>query len=238
MSAVLNVSCAGAVQSLVTALQARFLAETGCTLVTRFGAVGALREALLEGAACDVMIVTDAMVTALGAAGHLRPESRTVLGQVQTGLAVRADEAPPQVGTGAQLAVAVRAADAIYYPDPLRATAGVHFADVLRRLGVHDEVLPRCHTFANGATAMRALAASQAPGQLGCTQVSEILFTPGLRLVGALPPGFGLATAYSAAIAQGSGQLESAAAALLDLLSSAQTQDLRRQLGFEPAPSA
>ena len=237
MNAVLNVLCAGAAQSLVTALQARFLADTGYSLVTRFGAVGALREALLEGAACDVMIVTDAMVTALGAAGHLRPESRSLLGQVHTGLAVRADDAPPQVGTGAQLAAAVRAANGIYYPDPLRATAGVHFADVLRRLGVFDEVLPRCHTFANGATAMRALAASQAPGQLGCTQVSEILFTPGLRLVGTLPSGFGLATAYSAAIAQGSRHGESAAAVLLDLLGSPQTQELRSQLGFDPAPS-
>ncbi len=238
MSTVLNVLCAGAAQSLVTALQARFLAETGYSLATRFGAVGALREALLEGAACDVMIVTDAMVTALGGAGHLRPESRTLLGQVHTGLAVRADEAPPPVATGAQLTAAVRAANGIYYPDPLRATAGVHFTDVLRRLGVLDEVLPRCHTFVNGTTAMRALAASQAPAQLGCTQVSEILFTPGLRLVGTLPPGFGLATAYSAAIAPGSGQCEAAAAALLGLLGSAQTQDLRSRLGFDPGPSA
>ena len=60
MTIELNVLCAGAVQGLVKALASRFADETGAVLNTRFGAVGALREALREGAPCDVMIVTDA----------------------------------------------------------------------------------------------------------------------------------------------------------------------------------
>ena len=54
----LNVLCAGAAQGLVKALQARFLADTGAAVQARFGAVGAMKEALLAGEPCDVFIVT------------------------------------------------------------------------------------------------------------------------------------------------------------------------------------
>ena len=55
---VLKLLCAGAVKGLVAALQERFLAASGASVDGRFGAVGAMREALLGGAPCDVMIVT------------------------------------------------------------------------------------------------------------------------------------------------------------------------------------
>ena len=61
----LKLLCAGAVKGLVEALQARFLAASGATVEGRFGAVGAMREALLGGAPCDVMIVTEAMLAEL-----------------------------------------------------------------------------------------------------------------------------------------------------------------------------
>ena len=47
---------------------------------------------------------------------------------------------------------------------------------------------------------MRELARSTATGLVGCTQITEIKYTPGVVLVGALPPGFELSTVYSAAV--------------------------------------
>ena len=47
---------------------------------------------------------------------------------------------------------------------------------------------------------MRALAESHDAAAIGCTQVSEILYTSGVELVGVLPREFGLTTTYSAAI--------------------------------------
>ena len=60
----------------------------------------------------------------------------------------------------------------------------------------------RLRMFANGATAMRELAGAD-DGAIGCTQATEIRYTPGLALVGALPPPFALATVYGAAIGRG-----------------------------------
>ena len=46
---------------------------------------------------------------------------------------------------------------------------------------------------------MRELAASTSPRAIGCTLASEILYTPGVVLVGALPAPFELVTPYAAA---------------------------------------
>ena len=229
----LNLLCAGAAQGLVKALQQRFGTDTGADVQGRFGAVGALKEALLAGEPCDVMVVTEAMVDALVADGMLRANLHASLGRVRTGIAVRGGEPRPDVSTPEALKAALLAADAILFPDPLRATAGIHFANVMRQLGVHDALQVRFRTFPNGATAMRELAATSAPRSIGCTQVTEINYTDGVDLVGALPDRFELATVYTAAVSAKTMQPE-LAARFIALLAGSSAQALRLAGGFEP----
>jgi len=229
--AVLNFLCAGAAQGLVKALQQRFTAETGATLQGRFGAVGAMKEALLAGEPCDVMIVTAAMIDALCEEGRLCADSRRPLGQVFTGVAVCEGAPQPDVSTPAALKATLQAADSVWFPDPVRATAGIHFANVMRELGVHDELQPRFRTYPAGAIAMREMAASRLPGAVGCTQVTEINYTPGVTLAGVLPVPFELATVYSAAVA---GQAADAGLAqrFVEMVCGPDSLELRRAGGF------
>jgi molybdate transport system substrate-binding protein len=226
-----NLLCAGAVQGLVRQLQPRFSAETGATLNARFGAVGAMKEALATGAPCDVMIVTDAMVLELQGSGALSLKPPAPLGRVRTGVAVRSGEPRPDIATPAALTASLRAARAVYFPDPQRATAGIHFASVLDRLGLAEELAPRLHTLPNGATAMRELA-NIGTGAIGCTQITEIMYTPGITLVGPLPDEFELATVYTAAVALRAAQ-PVLAQRFIDLLAGPATRALRADGGFE-----
>ena len=227
----LNLLCAGAVQGLVRLLQPRFSADTGATLNARFGAVGAMKEALAAGAPCDVMIVTDAMVVELQGSGALSLKPPAPLGRVRTGVAVRSGEPRPDIATPAALTASLRAARAVYFPDPQRSTAGIHFASVLDRLGLSEELAPRVHTFPNGATAMRELA-DIGTGAIGCTQITEIMYTPGITLVGPLPDEFELATVYTAAVALRAVQ-PVLAQRFIDLLAGPATRALRAEGGFE-----
>lgn len=231
MNPPLNILCAGAVQGVVQALDTRFEQATGTRLQARFGAVGAMREALLDGAPCDVMIVTDAMVLALQAEGVLDPSLRAPLGRVRTGIAVRAGERVPEVSTPEALRAALLAAPAIFFPDPQRATAGIHFASVLDRLGIAQALAARVRNFPNGATSMRELAQA-VPGAIGCTQITEILYSPGLALAGPLPDAFELATVYTAAMASGASQ-PALARHFIALLSGPETHAMRAEGGFE-----
>jgi len=232
MTLTVNLLCAGAAQGLVKALQLRFADETGARVQGRFGAVGAMKEALLAGEPCDVMVVTEAMIQSLIADGRLRAGSAAGLGRVRTGVAVRSGELLPDVGAPESLKAALLASDAIYFPDPQRATAGIHFAKVMRELGIHDELQGRFRTFPNGAASMRELAADTSPRAIGCTQVTEINYTPGVLLAGALPKAFELATQYSAAVSLQAAEPD-LAARFVALLAGLDSQALRREGGFE-----
>jgi molybdate transport system substrate-binding protein len=190
-----------------------------------------MKEALLSGEPCDVMIVTGAMIDALCADGMLQAATRQPLGRVLTGVAVRAGMALPDVSSAAGLQAALLAADSLYFPDPLRATAGIHFANVMRQLGIYDQLEARFRTHPAGAIAMRELAASTSAHAIGCTQVTEINYTPGVQLAGALPHEFELATVYTAAVSTRSAQA-ALAAQFIALIGGSESLALRQAGGF------
>jgi molybdate transport system substrate-binding protein len=95
-------------------------------------------------------------------------------------------------------------------------------------------VASRLRSFPSGAIAMRELAQTEQAGLLGCTQVTEIRYTRGVDLVGPLPPGFELATVYSAAVCSNARQPE-LAQKLVALLTGPDAEPLRRAGGFEQA---
>lgn len=232
MTVTLNLLCAGAAQGLVKALQPRFTQESGAVLNARFGAVGAMKEALLAGEPCDVMIVTAAMVDSLVGEGRLRAEGRADLGRVRTGIAVKSGMPHPDVASAEGLKAALLAARGVYFPDPQRATAGIHFANVLRQLGIHEQMEPRLRTYPAGAIAMRELAASPEGDLIGCTQATEIKYTEGVDFAGMLPREFELATVYTAALAGNTPQ-PGLAQAFIALLAGADAQAVREAGGFE-----
>jgi molybdate transport system substrate-binding protein len=179
-----------------------------------------------------VIILTQALIDQLTASGQVRDGSARALGLVKTGIAVKIGQAQPQVDSPVALKAALLAARGIYFPDPLKATAGIHFMNALRQLGIDAELAPRLRVFPNGATAMRELAQANEAGLIGCTQKTEILYTPGVQWVGPLPRECELATVYTAAVCTQTDQLQ-AATMLIDLLVNPQAAELRRSSGFE-----
>jgi len=228
----LHVLSAGAAKGLVDALAPDLELAAGATLRGEFGAVGAIKERWLGGAPCDVIILTHAMLDALARDGRVVPETITPLGRVRTGIAVRVGEALPAIADREELRQSLATAKTIYLPDPERSTAGVHFIKVLRELAIHDVVASRLHAFPNGAIAMRELGQSREPGQIGCTQITEINYTPGVVLVGPLPTEFELATVYAVGVATSARQ-PAAARRVVQMLSEQATRELRRKGGFE-----
>ena len=229
----LHLLSGGAAQGLIEALGGRLAAETGYAIAGSFGAVGAMRESLLAGGDADLLILTAPMLRELAQQGHVDAASIRDIGRVRTAVAAPIGAPEPPIDTAARLRAALMGADAIYFPDPERATAGIHFAKVLAELGITGAVLAaKAKIHANGTAAMRALAEA-GPGALGATQTTEILSTPGVRLLGALPAPFELATVYTLALSARAAA-PGPARVLAKLLTGPDTADLRARLGFEP----
>ena len=231
MTGTLRVLGGGAANGLVEEVRPAFESATGFTIDGVFSAVGAMRARIVAGEPADVVILTRALIADLARDGHVDGKSSADVGTVETAVAVRSGDAVPSLGDAAALRAALLAADAIHFPDPQQATAGIHFAKVLRDLGIWDEVTDRLRTAPNGATAMRALAASKTRRPIGCTQAAEIIATPGIVLAGPLPPGCVLATLYTAAVGVGT-QAPAEAARLVALLTGEAGRASRRRLGF------
>jgi molybdate transport system substrate-binding protein len=207
----------GAAHGLVEQVRPSFESRTGCTIDGTFSAVGAMRDKLLAGEPADVMILSRALIDELAKSGQLVAASVADVAEVATAVAARHGDPRPDVSTANALRIALAAADEIHFPDPAQATAGIHFAGVIQKLGLAERVASRVRLGPNGATAMAALAASTARRPIGCTQETEIRATPGVTLAGPLPPGCDLVTTYTAAITTRS-QSPAEAAALVAAL--------------------
>lgn len=229
---ILKILSGGAAASAVKGIQTAFETDNRCTIEGRFSAVGEMRDALLNGAPCDVVILTRAIIEQLIATGHVLASSAQSLGKVHTGIAVKQGEPAPQVDSPETLAQAFRQAKAIYCPDTKKSTAGIHFMRVLTELGLEQDVNKKLREFANGATAMKEMAHCDEPNLIGCTQATEINYTDGVVLVANLPKAFELSTDYTLGVCTQTTQ-PVLAQTLAAWLTGAQSEQVRRQGGFE-----
>jgi len=228
----LNILSAGASNGLVESLQAQFRAQTGVGIHATFRAVGAIKEKALAGEPCDVIILTAAMIDELARFGRVLPGTVAPLGRVRTAIAVREGAPLPDISSREALRKAARASAALYVPDIERATAGIHFVKVLRALGIFETVGPRLRSYPNSAMAMRELAQNVQSPTIGCAQMTEIKYTPGVTLVGPLPAEFELATARAVGVYFKAHQPE-LARRFAELLSGETAHELRVIGGFE-----
>jgi len=228
----LKILSGGAAQGLVTSLTPQFTSRTGWSIDDAYGAVGGMAERLRKGEAVDVMISTAALIAEFEREGLLQGGSARAIGKVETAIAVRTGDKPPPIGDETALRASLLAADAIYVPDIVSSTAGIHVAKVLRQLSIFEQVERCLKIFPNGATAMHELAASKASRPVGCTQTTEIVITPGLTLVGPLPPACALATVYSAAVTARAAD-SAVAKTLIDILVGGDQLQARERAGFQ-----
>jgi molybdate transport system substrate-binding protein len=227
----LNILSGGAAQGLVASLTSAFKARTGFDVAGEFGAVGVMADKLRKGAPADTVILTAALVAKLAEEKLVVATSTTDVGLVETAVAVRTGDSLIAVKDAGDLREALLASDAIFVPDTKASTAGIHIANVLRQLGIADDVAARLKIYPNGATAMRELAASGARRPIGCTQSTEIISTEGVTLSGSLPPGCELATMYTAGITTTAAHPQQARD-LIGLLTAAGQQEQRERAGF------
>jgi len=194
-----------------------------------YDTVGAARDRVLAGEACDLVLVSTPAMDALQQAGRIAPP-RHLLGRTGAGFAIPPGSPPPDLSDEAAVAAVLRAAPAIAMADPASgATAGRHFQAVLDRLGLAEELAPKISRHRNGMLAVAEVAAGRAA--IAVSQGTEILVAPGVALGGMLPESLQLWTGYEAARAAGG---DARAQAILRLIASKTGKAAFSAIGFQP----
>jgi molybdate transport system substrate-binding protein len=230
-AAELNVLAAGAVEAVVRDVVGSFEKESGHMVKLAYAPVGALRDKIYAGEPADLTIVTPVIIEQLLARGLVRADTRTDLGQVGGGIAVRKGVPRPAVGTPEELKRALLGAKEIFHADPKIATAGAYFFQVADRLGIGEEVRKKGRTAGGGKASMELMAKSTVEA-IGLTQISEILSVPEVDLVGPYPGNLQLMTTYTGILLQRTPH-PAAAEAFLRFLTTAPVQVRFRQQGYE-----
>jgi molybdate transport system substrate-binding protein len=201
----LQVLSAGAMRAIVTELAGAFEKETGHTVKLTFGTVGMIKAKLADGAPADVVIMTQEAMQEMAGQGAVVEGSWAAIGRTGIGVGVRDGAPKPDISNSESLKQTLLAAKSLTYVDPAQGgTSGIHFAGVLQRLGIADQVKSKTTLVPGGYPAELV-----AKGDVAMVvhQISEIIPVKGVTLVGPLPKELQKITVYVAGVTVASASL-------------------------------
>lgn len=206
---------------------------TGLKVVTVTTSIGSgdtsIPNRLKRGEIADLVVCDDGVLQGFIRDGLARAEGHAPLARSMVGMAVRAGAPAPDIGTLDALRDTLLRAASIGYSASVsgRYVTG----ELLKRLGIHDDVMPKCRFIGNGQRVGTFIANGEV--ELGFQQVSELLPIEGIAHITPLPDEAQLFTTYSAAVAASAVHPEATARAI-GLLASAEAAAHIRATGLAP----
>jgi molybdate transport system substrate-binding protein len=195
----LKVISAGAVRGLIAQIIEDYSKQTGQKFDFTIGTTGQLRNIIASGQHADLIITSAPLMGEIEKTGKLTVGSRTDLGRVGLGVAIREGAPVPDVSTPEALKQLLINAKSIAYTDPkLGGTSVIHLMKLTDRFGITDAVVKKGVTATGGDDAAKKVADGEA--EIAVTLISEIIPIKGAKLVAPLPGDTQLWTVYASAI--------------------------------------
>jgi molybdate transport system substrate-binding protein len=231
-AAEIKVISAGAVRSVVAGMIEDYRTRSGDTFDFTVGTTGELRDVIASGKPADLLITSGPLMADLEKTGKLVAGSRTDLGRVGIGVAIREGAPVPDFSTPAAFRKMMLDAKSVTYTAPeLGGTSGVHLFGLLKKLGIYDDITKKGIHATGGIDISQKVARGEA--EIGVTLISEIVPVKGARMAGPLPEELQLWTVYTSAIPAAS-KAPDAARAFVKALTSPAMAPRWTAGGFEP----
>ena len=226
----LEVLTSVAMKGVLEQLAPELRRKTGCALSMSYGPGGVILRRVRDGDPGDVMIAPPEVVEVLIGEGRVLAGSQCLIARSVIGVAVRAGAAKPNIDTADELRQALLQARSVAYTDPATgAASGVHFAGILDRFGIADEVNAKAK-LGDGGPIAEYVARGEA--ELAVQQLCEHMLVKGVDIVGPLPAELQKVTTFAAAVAAGASRPHHGSA-LIDLLLAPHVQAAMSKHGLE-----
>ena len=234
-AAELKVLSAIGMQSVLEDLGPKFERATGHKLSFSFATAGAAVTRAQGGEAADVVIATRQGIDGLVKNGKAAADNVTALASAGISVAIRKGAPKPDISSPDALKRTLLAAKSICYVNPASGGAsGIHFAKVLDRLGIANEMQSKT-VFPNPKTPTEVgVVVANGEAEIGVHVIQELMSVAGIDLVGPLPGDLQATTVFSAAIMTGAKEA-AAAKALVDFLRTPESAKVIKAKGMEPA---
>jgi molybdate transport system substrate-binding protein len=226
-AAAITVIASNAVREAYGRLLPAFEKATGHTITVSWGGTVDIVKRMEGGEVADLAIIPAARIDELIAKGVMA--SRTDVVRSGVGIAARAGVPRPDVSSVAALTRTLVAAKSIVLSS---GPSSLYMPDLFAKLGIAAEVKPKIVQIAPGLGVGATLARGE--GEIGFTQMSELMSVAGIQYLGPLPAGVQHMTVFAAGL-HSRAPSPDAARALVNFLTSADAaQELQRH-GMEPA---
>jgi molybdate transport system substrate-binding protein len=224
LSAELKILTSRAVATILEVVGPEFEHASGHKLNVVTGLSSELVKRINDGQPFDIVAVPPPVLDRLIKEGKVTADSRVLLVRSDVGVEIRAGAPKPDISTVEVFKQTLLKAKSItYLPVP-----GV--PQMLSRIGIADDI--KSKTIIPNTDVVSELVA-KGEVELGIVVITQILTTPGVELVGPLPPEIKVTTTFAGGISASS-QSPSAASDLLKFLHSDVALEVIRKQGMEP----
>jgi len=232
-AAELKVFSAIGMQSVMEDLGPKFERMTGHNLAITFASAGAVVKRVQGGESADVVVITRQGIESFVKDGKAAAGDVTDVARSGMGVVVRKGAPKPDISTPEALKRTLLAAKTITYGNPAQGSAsGSHFAKVLDRLGIADEM--KAKTVFPPKPGTDTLLVANGEADIGVNQFQELIRFSGIEIVGPLPGDLQSTLVFSAAIMAGAKDAE-ASKALVNFLRTPEAAATIKAKGMEPA---
>jgi molybdate transport system substrate-binding protein len=219
-----------ALRGVLLEIADEFRALTRLSFTATYKSTNMILNLIAEGATADMTIITREAIDRLVRDGILVAGSTADLAQSGVGIAVRAGAPKPDISTVAALRRTLLETKSIAFTR--LGASGVHFAQVIERLGIADEVRRKAHI----GDAYIGEVVARGEAEMAVQQISELMPVKGIDIVGPLPEEMQKISVFAAGIFR-SARNPDGAGKLLAHLADPRIAPVLIRKGLEPVSS-
>ncbi|OGA41368.1 MAG: hypothetical protein A3G24_06380 [Betaproteobacteria bacterium RIFCSPLOWO2_12_FULL_62_13] len=228
-AAELKVFCSNSVRAVMDELVPQFERASGHKVAVSYDPAKIMLERIMGGESADLVILSAPAIDELTKQGKIVAGSRRELARCGVGIAVRAGAPKPDIGSVEALKRALLNARSIAHTSS--GASGIHFAGLIERLGIAEQVRPKAVKRPGGLVGELVVSGE---AEIAVQQIPELMAVPGTELVGPLPQELQVITTATASVFTDASQPQ-AAQALLEFLSTPAAARVFKAKGLEPA---
>ncbi len=198
-AAELKVFVGGAMTETVEKIGAEFAKASGNKLEYVSDTTGSLQKRLQAGEKADVVVVTAAGLDALQKENRIAPGTRTTLVRALIGVAMQPNGTAPDLSSPDSFKASLLKARSVAYVSPAAGgTSGTFFENLLKRMGIYDQMKSKIVYRNQGSEVADAVAKRDA--EIGISFIAELAPNKGVKIAGPLPDAIQSPTDYVAGV--------------------------------------
>lgn len=223
----LKVMCALAVREAFDRVIVPDLAAAGLPLDIDWNPTTVIMKKIADGARPNALVIMTEAMDELAARRLIDPASRFTVVQSRVGLAVLKGAPRPDISTVESFKRTLLAARSVAYSQA--GASGIHFRNVLDKLGIADAIKAKATVIPAGFTAEKLVSGE---ADIAVQQISELMAVPAADIVGPFPDEMQKASVFAAAAVIGTPRRD-AVDRFLDTLRSKRALDAYRITGLD-----